>query len=96
MLVNGIGRDGELAPIEQFVCQLYGVPAQSNVDQARFQLFGKAKKGLELLPPTRDALELHTLHANYQAKIWLQADSEHTLMCHLLLTPQPGKRKTVV
>ena len=28
-------------------------------------------------PPTRNALELHTARANYQAKIWLQADQEH-------------------
>ena len=33
--------------------------------------------GLEMLPPTRDSLELHTICANYQAKIWLQADKEH-------------------
>ena len=26
LLVAGIGRDGELAPIEQFVCHLYGRP----------------------------------------------------------------------
>jgi len=41
-LVQGIGRDGDLAPIEQFVCHVYG------------------KLSLEMLPPTRDALELHT------------------------------------
>ena len=70
LLVTGIGRDGERAKIEQFVCHLYGRPEQSSVDQARLQLF----KGLEMLPPTKDALELHTIRANYQAKIWLQAD----------------------
>ena len=75
-LVGGIGRDGELAPIEQFVCQLYGKTELKAVDQARIQLFGKAKKGLEMLPPTRDSLELHVARANYQAKIWLQADHE--------------------
>ena len=77
LLVAGIGRDGELAPIEQFVCHLYGRPEQPSVDEARLQLFGKAKKGLEMLPPTKDALELHTIRANYQAKIWLQADQQH-------------------
>jgi len=76
LLVSGIGRDGELAQVEQFVCHLYGVPAQPSVDQARFHVFGKAKKGLDLLPPTRDALDLHSKRANYQAKIWLQADRE--------------------
>ena len=27
-----------------------------------------------MLPPTHGALELHITRANYQAKIWLQAD----------------------
>ena len=76
-LVQGIGCDGELAQIEQFVCHLYGTSEQPTVDNVRLQLFGKAKLGLEMLPPTRDALELHTARANYQAKIWLQADQEH-------------------
>ena len=67
LLVAGIGRDGELAPLEQFVCHLYGRPEQSSVDKARLQRFGKAKKGLEMLPPTKDALELHTIRANCQA-----------------------------
>jgi len=68
-LVQGIGHDGELAPIEQFVCHLHDTPEQATVNNARLQLFGKAKH--EMLPPTRDALELHTAHTNYQAKIWL-------------------------
>ena len=68
LLVAGIGRDGELAPIEQFVCHLYGRPEQSYVDQARLQLFGKAKKGWEILPPTKDALELHTIRAKLPGK----------------------------
>ena len=77
LLVAGIGRDGELALIEQFGCHRYGRPEQSSVDQTRLQLVGKAKKGLEMLPPTNDVLELHTIRANYQAKIWLQADQQH-------------------
>jgi len=68
-LVNGIGRDGDLSSVEQFVCLLNGSTTQSHVDQARLQLFSKARKGLEMLPPTRDALALHTCRANYQAKI---------------------------
>ena len=27
-----------------------------------------------MLPPTRDALELHLARANHQAKVWLQSD----------------------
>jgi len=32
---------------------------------------------VQMLPPTRDALELHAMRCNYQAKIWLQANKEH-------------------
>ena len=66
LLLKGIRRDGELAPIEQFVCKLYHSPDQAMVNQARCQLLDKVKKGLELLQPTRDALELHSMCANYQ------------------------------
>jgi hypothetical protein len=76
LLVSGVGRDGELAPVEEFVCHLYGTPEQPTTNHARLHLFGKAKKVLEMLPPTRDALELHAIRANYQAKIWLQANKE--------------------
>jgi len=74
LLVNGIGRDGDLSPVTQFMWHLYGAITQSNVDQARLQLFSKANKGLEMLPSMRDALALHICRANYQAK---QADREH-------------------
>ena len=68
-------RSRDLSPVEQFMCPLYAASTQSNVDKARLQLpvFSKAKKGLEMLPPLRDALALH----NYQAMISLQADHEH-------------------
>jgi len=76
-LVQGIGgRDGELAPIEQFVCRLYGAPEQPTVENAKLQLFGKANLDLEMLTPTRDALEIHTARVNYQSKIWLQTDQD--------------------
>ena len=61
----------------QFVGHLYGTPAQPTVEHARLHLFGKGNRALEMLPPTRDALELHAARANHQAKIWLQADKEH-------------------
>ena len=51
------------------LCHLYGTPEQPAVDSAILQLFGKAKLGLEMLPPTRDALDIHTARAKYQAKI---------------------------
>lgn len=63
----------------QFVCHLYGTPEQT-IDNVRLQHFSKAKLGLEMLPPTRDDLELHTACTNCQAKIWLQADQEHIVI----------------
>ncbi|KAG7153822.1 hypothetical protein Hamer_G017631 [Homarus americanus] len=71
LLVNtlkGIGRDGDFSPAEQFVCHVYGTQEQLTVNHVRLQ---------QMLPPTRDALELHLPRANHQVKIWLQADQEH-------------------
>ena len=70
-------RSSTPEPLRSTNGTLYGTSEQQTVDNARLQLFGKGKLGLEMLPPTRDALELHTARANYQAKIWLQADHEH-------------------
>ena len=74
LLLEGIGRDGELGPVEQFVCNLYGSPELQTVNSVRVSMFSKAKAGME--PPTRDALELHVQRANYQAKIWLMSEME--------------------
>jgi len=72
--VVGVCHDGELPPVEEFVCHLCDTPEQSTINNARLQLFGKAMKALEMLPPTRETLELHAIRANYQAKIRLQAN----------------------
>ena len=63
-----------------FVCSLYGIVEKDIrcIDDARDSLFVKAKHDLDVLPPTHDVLELHITKANYQAKIWLQAD--HVIM----------------
>ena len=39
------------------------------IDDARHSLFLKAKRDLDVLPPTHGSLELHITRANYQAKI---------------------------
>ena len=75
-LLQGIGSDGELASIEQFLCGLYGCSPESHntgVNTCRYRLFLKARKSLEQLPPTADALQLHVKRANYQAKFWVKA-----------------------
>ena len=74
-LLHGVGRDGQLSDVEQFVCMLYKSPhASSGVDGARHDLFQKGNKALEMLPPTSDALALHMSRANYQTKVWLQSN----------------------
>ena len=42
--VSSIGRNGELDLIEQFVCRLYGVPTQTDVNQARLHFVYQRKE----------------------------------------------------
>jgi len=73
-LLHGIGRDGSLTEVEEFVCRLYSAPdPKGGVNQSRFDLFRKGKKQIENLPPTEDALKSHLARANYQAKVWFAA-----------------------
>ena len=78
-LLQYVGRGIRANEIEEFICRLYCSSSEfeehANVDSLRFNLFSKARKGLELLPPTKDALDLHSKRAEYQAKIWLNASS---------------------
>ena len=47
-----------------------------SVNEARKHLFAAKTKSLQNLPPTSDALELHTLRAIYQGgHIWGKADT---------------------
>ena len=45
-LISEVGHVWELAPVEVFVCHLYGTPKESTINQVRLHLFGKAKNGL--------------------------------------------------
>ena len=77
-LVQSLGRGLNLGEVEEFVFRLYGGCLETenvDIDLIRFNLFSKERKGLELLPPTKDAFELHCLRAYYQAKIWLNAST---------------------
>lgn len=53
-----MGRNSELQPVEQ-ICNLYGNPELHSFESVRLQMLNKTKKGLKLLPPSHDALELH-------------------------------------
>ena len=58
-------------PIEEFVCQMYGIKNCSNVDEARYQKFCSRKKTPEpqQLPPTQDVLLCHLKRVCYATKI---------------------------
>ena len=70
----------------KFVCHLYGTLEQPTTNHARLQLFYKDKKGLEMLLPSRDVLELRAIRANYQAK---KTKERIDIPPHL--PPQPGR-----
>ena len=61
------------------VACLYGVSTQTNVNQARLHLFVKKRKDLDMLPPTRDTLDLHCKRATYQARIWYKQIKNRSL-----------------
>lgn len=80
-LLDSVGRDGNINGPEEFVCRLYGgerLNESKDINSLRFALFQKAQKALEALPPTKDALIHHFARCNYQAKIWLDADKQHS------------------
>ena len=69
-LVHSMGRVLNVREVEEFVFRLYGGCAETesvDIDLVRFNLFSKARKGLELLPPTKDAFELHCFRADCQS-----------------------------
>ena len=57
-VLTDVGRNRQSGKAEKFVCLLY-VIHEDSVDDARHLLFDKAKRTLEMLPPTTDALKLH-------------------------------------
>ena len=75
-LLTGVVRDDNVDDATVFVCSLYGIGEKDvrGIDNYRHSIFVKAKRHLDVLPPTHGALELHITRANYQARIWLQAD----------------------
>ena len=79
-LLDGVGRDGNSGGIEWYLCRLYGCSEGTHdldIDVCRYRLFMKARKALDLLPPTKDALQLQLACCNEQAKIWISADDSN-------------------
>jgi len=77
LLVSGVGHDLKLASVEEIVYRLYGTPQQPTINHGRMQRFHMAKKDPEMVPPARDAMGIHAIYANYQAKRWLQTNQKH-------------------
>ena len=74
MLILEKVEDNCMAVIKRFVVLLYDrTSAIVEVNQARKDLFSKKAKSLEDIPPTRAALEQHTMRAVFQGTyIWGQ------------------------
>ena len=73
LLLTGVVRDNNVDGAWAFVCSLYGIGEKDvrGINDVRHSLFVKAKRDLDVLPPTHGGFELHITRANHQAKIWL-------------------------
>lgn len=67
--------DETFAILERFTVLLYNrTSSLQDINEARHELFVKKGRGMEDLPPTKDALQQHTKRAVYQAgHIWEQS-----------------------
>ena len=61
------------AVLKKFVCHLYGVENQDDVNLVHYLLFKGGKFEEELLPPNADSLEQYVKGANFQCFIWRHA-----------------------
>lgn len=77
-LLSGLGQNENLDNAEEFVCRLYDAASSLKcVNLIRHAIFQKGQKTLEMLPPTKNALYLHIARADYQAKLWRDANVSH-------------------
>lgn len=68
-------NETSITALEDFVCQVY-CPKYKGADLAetRWHLFRKSAKKIDLLPPTKGSFIQHLKRANFQCRIWRQAD----------------------
>ncbi|MES9879525.1 MAG: hypothetical protein ABW185_01435 [Sedimenticola sp.] len=61
--------------VEAYVASLYSADGIQNddIDKLRYQLFCRKRSVNEQLPPTKDALQQHTMRVNFQTFIWCNA-----------------------
>ena len=57
---------------------MYGCKGDVSFEKLRYKLYCKnaGKIPCDQLPPCTDALELHLMRANYQARIWRERERE--------------------
>ncbi|XP_078368457.1 uncharacterized protein LOC144652292 [Oculina patagonica] len=78
-LLQHLGReecpdDKVLSDAEAFVCKLYNRgTVEVLINSERAAAFRRAKKSLDSLPPTQDALHLHIKRAHHQTYVWKRA-----------------------
>ena len=63
---------GILHSLTEFVCHMYGWKGYDSCDEIRYRMYcqSSGKISWEHLPPCAEVLQLHTMRANYQARIW--------------------------
>ncbi len=74
----GATHDDLLKTATTFFVALYGQPAETSIESARFTLYTRNKKSpkVKALPPTSPNLFLHVLRAHLQAMLWKAADQQ--------------------
>ena len=57
---------------------MYGCKGNNSIDKLRYRMYcqNAGKIACDHLPPCSDALDLHLMGANYQAKIWRKRERE--------------------
>ena len=64
-------NDDLLSSCEAAICKLYGSNC-TDVNQVRYEMLSKGAESHDI-PPTKDALILHTKRSNFQAYVWKRA-----------------------
>ena len=63
-----------VAVIEKFVCHIYRMSGEVDINEVRYKMFGRDKTpDANQLPATRDELLQHIKRSNYQSYIWKNA-----------------------
>ena len=82
--------DAKFQSIQRFTILMYHKTSiLTKVNEARMRLYFQQNKNIETIPPTEDALFLHTLRAIFQCGVWSRCLQSH----QNLPSPQAFGRK---